>query len=324
LVPNLVALDFGPKQIITYGGGTPIDVGFYSVPCYVDWDADSDCDLLVGSNSGLVRLYTNDGTRADPAFVDSGYIQDGTGLLDVGSSGCLGSFPRAINWDDDPIQDLMVATGAGNVYIYLNQGTNETPSFDGSSLVVTAGTRPCFDLVDIDDDDDPDLVVGEYSGQLRQYTNTGTAGSPVIGGYSLIQDGVVDLDVVTGRSSPAFGDLDGDGVPDLICGNTEGNLVYYENVGTAVAAAFNGWEYVTSELVNIDLGGTSDVRSRLNLCDWTGDGVLDMVVGAQDGQVHLYQGHAVPAPSSSVLLLLGAAMLLLFRGRRAGLKMCGA
>ena len=38
----------------------------------------------------------------------------------------------------------------------------------------------------------------------------------------------------------------------------------------------------------IDLAGSA--RARPFICDWTGDGLLDLLVGGSDGLVHLYQG----------------------------------
>jgi hypothetical protein len=83
-------------------------------------------------------------------------------------------------------------------------------------------------------------------------------------------------------------DLDADGKKDLLTGDTEGRLLFYANVGTDTAPSFSGYQFVESDSVDIDLAGTP--RSRPFVCDWTGDGILDVLVGAGDGLVRLYQG----------------------------------
>jgi hypothetical protein len=110
------------------------------------------------------------------------------------------------------------------------------------------------------------------------------------------------LFVPSSRSSPDVLDLDGDGKKDLLTGNTNGQLLLYINTGTDSDPFFSGYSLVESDGVAIDLPGTP--RSRPFVCDWTSDGYLDVLVGAADGKVHLYQG--VPEPTTIFLLGLGA------------------
>jgi len=95
-------------------------------------------------------------------------------------------------------------------------------------------------------------------------------------------------DPPVGRSSPQVRDLNGDGKKDLLVGNTYGQLIFYPNIGTETAPAFSANEYVKSNGSIIDLPG--DPRSRPFLCDWSGEGYLDVIIGAMDGKVHLYEG----------------------------------
>ena len=95
------------------------------------------------------------------------------------------------------------------------------------------------------------------------------------------------------RSSPCILDVDGDGKKDILTGNTEGQLLLYLNVGTDQAPVFSGYSLVESDGAAIDLPSSSpldDVRSRPFVCDWTGDGYLDILVGAGTAKVHLYEG----------------------------------
>jgi hypothetical protein len=101
------------------------------------------------------------------------------------------------------------------------------------------------------------------------------------------------------RSSPVILDLDADGKKDLFTGNTNGQLLFYSNVGTDTKPSFSSYSRVEAGGIPIDLPGSP--RSRPSVCYWTGDGhfgpidgYLDVLIGASDGKVHLYRGTPTP------------------------------
>ena len=49
-------------------------------------------------------------------------------------------------------------------------------------------------------------------------------------------------------------------------------------------------------------------RSRPFITDWTDDGLPDLLVGAGDGKIHLFQG--IPEPASLSLLAIAGVVLL--------------
>jgi hypothetical protein len=61
-----------------------------------------------------------------------------------------------------------------------------------------------------------------------------------------------------------------------------------------------------AEGIPIDLDGAA--RSRPSVCDWNEDGTPDVLVGAQDGKVHLYLG--VPEPTTLLFAVCGGLVLL--------------
>ena len=83
-------------------------------------------------------------------------------------------------------------------------------------------------------------------------------------------------------------DLNDDGRKDLVLGNTEGQLVFYPNVGTDAAPLFDGSQLLEADGETIDLSGIP--RSRPSVADVNGDGVPDLLVGAADGLVRQYLG----------------------------------
>lgn len=142
--------------------------------------------------------------------------------------------------------------------------------------------------VDWDSDGRKDLVVGAYDGRIHLFMNEGNDTDPNFLVETFAQEDGSDLDVPSNRSSPDVLDLDSDGKKDLLTGNTNGELLLYSNTGTDAEPNFLGYLAVEADGVPIDLSGTP--RSRPFVCDWTGDNYLDVLIGASDGKVHLYQG----------------------------------
>jgi hypothetical protein len=305
-------LNLGPEEIIQ-ANGADIQVPGYSVPSFVDWNNDNLQDLVIGQGSGFgdakVRVYLNVGTEAEPAFADYFYAQSEGSDLTCPASGCMGCFPRVVYWDADTRKDLLVGQADGTVKIFLNNGTDSEPVFDAGQTIkvglndenLDVGSRATPTLIDWDNDGKTDLVTGAFDGRIHIYLNCGCSGGipptfdfSSLSGSSAPEDGW-DLVVPTNRSSPAILDLDGDGKKDLLTGNTEGQLLFYKNVGTDDKPAFSGYTLVESNSTAINLMGMP--RSRPSLCYWTGDGnfgpidnYLDVLIGSGDGKVRLYRG----------------------------------
>ena len=305
-------LNLGPEEIIQ-ANGADIQVPGYSVPSLVDWNNDNLQDLVIGQGSGFgdakVRVYLNVGTESEPAFADYFYAQSEGSDLTCPASGCMGCFPRVVYWDADMRKDLLVGQADGTVKIFLNNGTDSEPVFDAGQTITVGtdkenldvGARATSTLIDWDNDDRMDLIVGAFDGKIHIYLNCDcTDGIPPSFNFSTpsgdfaTEDGL-DLVVPSNRSSPVISDLDGDGKKDLLTGNTEGQLLFYKNVGTDDKPGFSGYSLVESNGAAIDLPGMP--RSRPFVCYWTGDGNFgpidkypDVLIGSGDGKVRLYRG----------------------------------
>ncbi len=307
-----ILLNLGPEELVQ-ANGVDIRVAGYSVPSFVDWNNDKLKDLVIGEGGGSgdakVRVYLNVGTESEPEFSDYFYAQSNGSDLVCSASGCMGCFPRVEYWDADERKDLLVGQADGTVKIFLNIGTDSDPFFDagqlitvgsdGENLDVGARATPC--LVDWDSDGRKDLVVGALDGRIHIFLNCGCGGgippsfkysSP--SGIFAREDGS-DLVIPSSRSSPVILDVDGDGKKYLLSGNTDGQLLFYCNIGTNKEPCFSDCTLVESNGVPIDLPGSP--RSRPFLCYWTGDGHFgpmdtfpDVLIGASDGKVHLFRG----------------------------------
>lgn len=303
-------MELGPEQIVQAGDpAVDLAVSAYSVPSYVDWDNDGDNDLIIGEGGngypGYIRVYLNTGSRSEPAFSGFSHVQSDGAILtyvwDGCNCGCLGLFPRVVYWDDDSRKDLVVGLADGYIKLFLNVNTDIDPNFDGGNFLqvgsigskvnIDVGYRATPCVVDWNSDGKKDLVIGALDGKIHIFINEGTDTAPdFVTEFFAQQDGgdLIVPDAPVGRSSPQVRDLNGDGKKDLLVGNTKGQLIFYPNVGTENAPTFSAYEYVESNGSIIDLPG--DPRSRPFLCDWSGQGYLDVIIGAVDGKVHLYEG----------------------------------
>ncbi len=301
-------LYLGPEELVQ-ADGNDIQVPGYSVPSFVDWNNDKLNDLVIGEGGGYgdakVRVYLNAGTESEPKFSYYFYAQSNGSDLTCPASGCMGCFPRVDYWDADECKDLLVGQADGTVKIFLNIGTDESPTFDGGTLLqvgkpgsktnIDVGGRATPSFVDWNNDDRKDLVVGAYDARIHIFINEGTDTEPDFLVETFAQANDSDLAVPGYRASPVIFDLDGDGRKDILAGNTDGQLLFYRNVGTDAKPSFSGYSLIESSGVPIDLPGSP--RSRPFVCYWTGDGHFgpidaypDVLIGAGDGKVHLYRG----------------------------------
>jgi len=291
--------DVGPEQLVQ-AGGVDVTVPGYSVPSFAYWNDDALPDLVVGEGSfafpAKVRVYLNSGTDSEPNFTSFFYAQSNAQDITLVGGGCMGCFPRVVYWDADGLKDLLVGEAEGALRLFLNTGTDADPTFDGGTLLqvgepgaksdIDVGQRPTPCIVDLMDDGKKDLVVGAKDGKIRIFFNEGTDTAPDFRAETIVQANGADLIVPSLRPSPVVYDFDGDGIKDLLVGNTNGELLIYRNTGTEAEPNFPSFTYVSADGVVIDLPGIP--RSRPFLCDWTGDGSLDVLVGAGDGKLHLY------------------------------------
>lgn len=322
-------LDFAPAELVS-ANGSVITVPGYSVPSFVDWNEDGLKDLIVGEGSGYytpkVRVYLNVGTQGSPQFSDYFYVQAGGSDLTVPGDGCLGLFPRVVDWNNDGCKDLLIGRSDGRIEVFINSGSDEEPVFNlGAYLLIgpyhcncekielDVGYRATPCVVDWNNDGKKDLVVGAYDGKIHIFINEGTDAEPNFWYETFAQEDGSDLIVPTLRSSPVVIDLDGDGKKDILVGNTEGQLLFYSNVGTDSSPEFSGYTLLEADGNVIDLMGAGDARSRPFVCDWNDDGIADILVGAGDGKVYLFRG--VPEPASLSLLIIGGMSVLLKRRR---------
>jgi hypothetical protein len=141
---------------------------------------------------------------------------------------------------------------------------------------------------DVDGDGDLDLVVGGGDGTLAYFETTGTATHPVYVQQTGAADPFDGIDAGD-DSTPALGDMDGDGKLDLVVGNSDGDtLEYFKNTGTTTSPVLVQQTGAANPFNDAASDGASP-----GLGDVDGDGDLDLVVGESDGTLLYFRNDAV-------------------------------
>jgi hypothetical protein len=93
-------------------------------------------------------------------------------------------------------------------------------------------------LADLDGDGVRDALVGQEHGAVVAWRNAGTDGAP-----AWQRMPAWELASVGARSAPALGDVDGDGLPDLLLGDGAGEVLAFANTGrrSATSTATAAW-----------------------------------------------------------------------------------
>lgn len=227
-----------------YPVNEPIDLEYFPALYYEDVNFDSVPDLLLSPNLlGSINtqnawLKVNNGTTNLPSFsnIDSNFITDE--LLDLGTA----AHPALVDIDFDGDFDMVVSsagvrTAGGNyqasLHYFKNVGNSNNPVFeladadfaDAGQYNLSSELSPS--LGDLDGDFDADMIVGTADGKVYYYENTGTLFSP-----SMTYRGQLQNIDVGNSAAPAIGDLNNDGANDLLIGNEQGYVAYYENTGS--------------------------------------------------------------------------------------------
>ncbi len=144
---------------------------------------------------------------------------------------------------------------------------------------LSLGHQDRISLFDLNDDGLLDIISGEYrlpgAGEISgnailTYYNTGTQDTPAFGQFA-DTGGIQTLSM--GMLTPAFVDLNGDGIIDLVHGNSDGTLHAWRNGGSSSQPAYFPMIGGDNPFSKIDVG-TYSVPSFV---DFDRDGDLDLV-----------------------------------------------
>jgi hypothetical protein len=186
--------------------------------------------------------------------------------------------PDFVDIDADGDLDAFVGENSGRTIFFENTGSATAQAFgaavpDPFGLTAVAGYASPT-LADLDGDGDFDALVGDVSGNMSFFENTGTAGAPAFAGPAVNPFG---LAVVAYAAAPAFADIDGDGDLDVFVGDDDGNKVFFRNTGSASTPAF-----APAATNPFGLNGVGTLATP-TFADIDADGDLDALIGQEIG-----------------------------------------
>lgn len=218
---------------------TMIEAGDNAVPALIDVDGDGDQDLLIGhfgyDGRATLIYFENTGTISEPAFR---WVTDDFAFLSL--LNLTNIKPAFADMNGDNRMDLVFSASQGfatNVFYLPNTSSSglAVNLLDIRSLSFPIFSNENVSIIDVNADGKPDILLGKSNGALQYWQNTGTPETPA---FTLVDNAWLGLgsSVTRQNLSCAEGDLDADGLADLVIGDQTGQLAIVPNFREATAA----------------------------------------------------------------------------------------
>ncbi|MDZ7772536.1 MAG: VCBS repeat-containing protein [Balneolaceae bacterium] len=264
-----------------------------------DIDGDGDQDLFWGDffEPGLL-LIENRGSCGNPDLRTEPQPFPLSNPLETSGYNA----PAFADWGGDGDVDLFVGVLGGaynanttlaNNFHFYEQGDDGSFSLRSRRFLdmIDAGSESMAATGDLDGDGDGDLLMANRidpgnrnSSIVVRYENRSGDGGPALHRADTLQ-----LPEAY-HYAPALGDLDGDGLDDLLLGTWRGRIAYYRNTG-------DGFEAVNESFVELRRGS----NAAPVLGDLDGDGDLDLLVGESGGGVRYFRNEGSAGEPEFVL-----------------------
>lgn len=221
----------------------------------VDLTGSGKLDLVAGNYFGDIFVVRNSGTAQRPQFPQPPSVAKAATPTMKDPLHRWGNIfaPVMHDWDGDKRPDLLVGEGsysANNIHLFLNQGSAAAPVFSEEKrrpLALGEGRQQLTPaLADVNGDGKMDILVADGEGRVTAYVRPaawkfGDSISPT--GFlsksgGLAPDKGQALALGPGIHTIATGDMNGDGLFDLVIGKNNGRIAWAANKGTKEAPKF--------------------------------------------------------------------------------------
>ena len=290
----------------------------------VDYDGDGLLDLVVGVGDwadygwdnafdrhgrwirgplhGYIYLLRNQGTPSKAQYAPPRRLEAGGKPIDVYGM----PSPNFADFDGDGDLDLLCGEFVDGFTYFENIGSRRAPRYAPGRRLRDSLGRPltmplCMIVpvaVDWDRDGDVDLIVGQEDGRVAWIEHTGRLrrGLPVFKPPRFFKQQADRLKFGALVTPVAF-DWDGDGDEDLLCGNTAGQIGWFENLGPR--ESLPRWAPprlldAGGKPIRIMAGPNGSIQgpcerkwgyTTLSVADWDQDGLPDLIVNSIWGRV---------------------------------------
>jgi hypothetical protein len=298
-----------------------VKVGALAAPAAVDWDGDGDTDLIVGNTAGYLEFLENlSGPGVErPRWAAPRRLEaDGQVVrIQAGPNGSIQgpceakwgyTTLTAADWDADGLPDLVVNSIWGRVVWYRNVGTRRAPKLAAAQPIEVAWTAPQPTLawgwlrprgaelltqwrttpvaVDWNRDGLTDLVMLDHEGYLAFFPRERRDGRLVLLPPQRVlcddQTHPLRLTIGTagrsGRRKLCMVDWDGDGKLDVLANGR--NALFYRQL----RAEPGRWLFeAKGDVAEPNIEGHDTHPAAV---DFDGNGIPDLVIGAEDGRLY--------------------------------------
>ncbi len=256
--------------------------GFYKISTeFADIDSDGDKDCFIGSNEGI-SFFKNMGDSVSPIWklITKEFLDIEFGISDRMKV-------RLVDIDSDGDLDMFIGgSSQAPLVFYRNTGSEFEAQWEPvadflNDLESESLLKFCYPaFVDIDNDEDYDLIYGNYYGDDFLYENTGDKYN-----YNFTNrgPGFFGLSKHWNNHNIDFHDIDNDSDLDALIG-THYELMLMINTGSADSAA---WQCDTSRFFGISKYNCG-VYFSPTFTDVPDSKCLDLVVGTEEGTLWNY------------------------------------
>jgi hypothetical protein len=248
-----------------------IDVGESSYPVFFDENGDGVKDIIAGNlgyfegagdySSQLMLLRFDRFVSGIPH-----YDYQTSDYLQLSELGFNGAYPAFGDMDNDGDEDMLLGDEDGRLHYFRNEGGAGNPAdlilIEPNYKGIDAGTSARPQIIDVNRDGLPDLLVGERGGTIQYFQNEGTPAeasflsvptNDLFGGIDVMPE------CCTGFSAPHMVE-DSNGAYNLYVGSEQGMLYLFDGIENNITGSFNLVDSIYLHGVNVNVS-TYDVNN---------------------------------------------------------------